>query len=164
MQGGVARHGPPPPQRTTKEGDTQKIARLAPIATLTTLAIAVLLMGLRPAPAQAVTGWDWWDAVDGQHTFVPACPENPPTKSQWETALGSADDPHWTELTVFFIAYPCSNPPATFIEFRDWLNYEIHDVGTYDSGWEGYKFFDLKDLIYELDESPAGFWDDGPWD
>ncbi len=140
-----------------------RVQRIAPIVALFTVAAVVVVLGMRPAPAHAVTGWDWWDAVDIQHTFVPACPENPPTKTQWESALGTSDDPHWTELTLFFIAYPCSNPPATFVEFREWLNYEIHDEGTYDSNWEGYKFYDLKDLVYELDESPAGFWDDGPW-
>jgi len=140
-----------------------RINRIAPFAALITLAVVVVILGLRPAPAQATTGWDWWDAIDIQDSFVPGCPEDPPTKTQWVTALGGADDPHWTELTMFFIAYPCSNPPGVFIEFRDWLNYEVHDEGSWDSNWEGFKFYDLKDLVHELNESPAGYWDDGPW-
>jgi len=146
-----------------EESHIMKFRHLA-ITTFTTLAaLAIAWSASQPREAHAVTGWDWWDAIYAQQNHSSACPENPPTKTQWESALGSADDPHWTELTVYFVAYPCSRNPGTFVEFRDWLNYEIHDLGEYDEGWEGYKFFDLKNLVNELDESPAGFWDDGPW-
>lgn len=151
------------PTRESKEDPIMKTRNIVITCLAILTAVVVVLATGQPRQAHAITGWDWWDAIDDQHNHKAACPDPPPTKTQWENALGEADDPHWTELTVFFIAYPCSNPPSSFIEYRDWLNWEIHDEGTYDEAWEGYKFFDLKNLVNELNESPAGYWDDGPW-
>ncbi len=125
--------------------------------------VALIALVVPPGTANATEGWDWWEAVYAQQNHKQSCPATPPTKTAWDTALGTGDDPHWSELTVFFIAYPCGGDPDWFVEFRNWLNYEIHSVGSWDSEWEGYVFYKLKDLAYELDESPAGFWDDGPW-
>ncbi len=122
-----------------------------------------LAVSLSPTEAFATEGWDWWDAVYAQQNHSSACPTNPPSQSTWEAYLDGHDDPHWTELTVYFIAYPCSSGPVRFLKFRDWLNYEIHDIGDWDTKWESEKFYELKDLVYELDESPAGYWDGGGW-
>ena len=129
------------------------------------ISIALFTFAALPGTAGAVSGWDWWDAVYAQQNHHASCPGNPPSKSDWETTLGStADDPHFTELTVFFIAYPCGGTPSWFVEFREWLNYEVHSQGTWDSEWTTYDFYDLKDLVLDLDQTGAGFWGDGPWD
>ncbi len=135
----------------------------------TTLLTIIVATGLTtallwsPHTAHAVTGWDWWDAIYAQQNHSNLCPDDPPSKSDWETALGSADKPDYTELLVFFIAYPCGGTPSHFIDFRDWLNYEIHDVGTWDPDWQYEKFYGLKDLVYEVDEHTDGYFKDGPW-
>lgn len=131
-------------------------------AILLSATVGIAAMAL-PGTSGATEGWDWWDAVYAQQHHKSICPANPPTKALWESTLGEEDDPHWTELTVFFIAYPCSGTPSRFMEFRDWLNYEVHDVGEYDSDWENYAFYSLYDLVYELDEQTAGYWGNGPW-
>ena len=136
------------------------ITALAAFATLS----LILTVLWSPAEAAAADGWDWWDAVEAQQNHNSACPANPPNKAAWEGLLDGHDDPHWTELTVYFIAYPCSSGPARFLMFRDWLNYEVHGVGTWDSDWAYEKFYEFKGLVYELDESPAGYWDGGGWD
>ena len=141
---------------------SRTIIGIAVAFTLISASIAVLT--LHPRPAQATTGWHWWDAIEDQQNHHPSCPANPPDKAEWEDALDGQDNPHWTELTVYFIAYPCSAGPTKFIEYRDWLNYEIHDQGTWDPDWATTNFHKLKDLVYELDESPSGYWADGPWD
>ncbi len=136
---------------------------LITLAILTTSAVALLALLAQPTTARATTGWDWWDAIYAQQNHLATCPASPPDKDDWEDALDTADDPHFTELTAYFIAYPCSANPGVFLEFREWLNYEVHDVGVWDSNWTGYKFYDTKELVLELDETGAGFWDDGPW-
>ncbi len=133
---------------------------LSPILASWALGLAVLAL---PQTSVATEGWDWWDAVYAQQHHRSTCPTNPPTKANWESTLDTADDPHWTELTVFFIAYPCGGTPSRFVEFRDWLNYEVHDIGEYDSNWENFDFYDVRDLVLELDEQSAGYWGEGPW-
>ncbi len=137
-------------------------ARTRIIAIATTLTLTLAGLGLLPRPAEAARTWHWWDAVSAQQQQS-YCPIDPPTQTQWENALGDQDDPHWTELTVYFIAYPCSGTPADFVEFRQWLNYEVHGVGTWDSGWPDEDFYELQALVHELDQYPASFFDKGPW-
>jgi len=132
------------------------------LAAATTLALTLAVFSATPRPAEAARNWSWWDAVSAQQGMS-GCPANPPTLTDWQNKLGTDDVPHWTELTVYFIAYPCSGQPEEFLEFRDWLNYEVHDEGSWDSSWASQDFYELKDLVLELDQWPAGFFDDGPW-
>lgn len=135
--------------------------RFSIVAIAVTLTLALAGIGLFPQAAAAARNWHWWDAVYAQQQ-MPGC--SGASQDDWLNKIGSQDYPHWTELTVYFIAYPCSGQPEEFMDYREWLNYEIHDVGSWDPAWANQDFYDLKNLVYELNQYPAGFWDNGPWD